>query len=368
MAGVASLALGAYAPATDGALLVDEVAEASPSDTERVGQEFLKTTSDMWFLLSGIRDKEEADKAAPRFLELVQRIAELDELLSHLPMVPTADVQEEDSETVHVVGMMDGVHLRILEAFEDLNAEFLGLCRVRCYGSVRLRVAFRQAVASGMFNEDDVELLQTPPAPLDEKEMRHELVRLKRLLVPDRALLETLELVKDEDSAREAVTRLRELTVRLQALIAYCRERGIKVCNVVNYSTAMVAQHILFRKVVYSTETLLRLQMQHCRTPSLRWSHYCGESEVKLCGLPLFPAIIRNRLMVFLMPWIRCSRAWERRTVSVLKACLMHRSVLIWRKPLAKIQPIQIKSPYSTIHHACFRLSRYHRTGGSLPD
>ena len=219
MAGVASLALGAYAPATDGALLVDEVAEASPSDTERVGQEFLKTTSDMWFLLSGIRDKEEADKAAPRFLELVQRIAELDELLSRLPMVPTADVQEEDSETVHVVGMMDGVHLRILEAFEDLNAEFLGLCRVRCYGSERLRVAFRQAVASGMFNEDDVELLQTPPAPLDEKEMRHELVRLKRLLVPDRALLETLELVKDEDSAREAVTRLRELTVRLQALI-----------------------------------------------------------------------------------------------------------------------------------------------------
>lgn len=220
MTGIVSLALGAYSPASEGALLVDGSAVASPADTERVGQEFLKTTSDMWFLLSGIRDKNEADKAAPRFLELVQRVAELDELLSRLPMVPVSeDASGEESDEVHVVGMMDGVHLRILEAFEDLNTEFLGLCRVRCYGSERLRVAFRQAVASGMFNEEDAELLQTPPAPLDEEETRQELVRLKRLVIPDTALLETLELVQDSVSAGKAAIRLRELTERLHALM-----------------------------------------------------------------------------------------------------------------------------------------------------
>lgn len=220
MAGAVSLALGAYSPANEGALLVDGAAVATPADTERVGQEFLKTTSDMWFLLSGIGNKEEADSAAPRFLELVQRVAELDELLSRLPMVPDkVEETPEDADEVHVVGMMDGVHLRILEAFEDLNAEFLGLCRVRCYDSERLRVAFRQAVASGMFNEEDVDLLKTPPAPLDEEETRIELVRLKRLHTPDKALLEALELVQDAPTARKAAERLTELTERLQALL-----------------------------------------------------------------------------------------------------------------------------------------------------
>lgn len=220
MAGAVSLALGSYSPANEGALLVDGAAVATPADTERVGQEFLKTTSDMWFLLSGIGNKEEADSAAPRFLELVQRVAELDELLSRLPMVPDkVEETPEDADEVHVVGMMDGVHLRILEAFEDLNAEFLGLCRVRCYDSERLRVAFRQAVASGMFNEEDVDLLQTPPAPLDEEETRIELVRLKRLHIPDKALLETLELVQDAPTASKAAERLAELAERLQDLL-----------------------------------------------------------------------------------------------------------------------------------------------------
>lgn len=220
MAGVASLALGTYSPASGGALSVDGAAVATPADTERVGLEFLKATSDMWFLLSGIGNKEEADLAAPRFLELVQRIMELDELLSRLPMVPVVDTSvDAESDAVHVVGMMDGVHLRILEAFEDLNTEFLGLCRQRCYHSERLRVAFCQAVASGMFSEEDVELLQSPPAPLDAEESRHEIVRLKRLVNPVRALLESLELVQDVESADKAAERLMVLTERLQKLM-----------------------------------------------------------------------------------------------------------------------------------------------------
>ena len=220
MAGVAALVLGGYSPASEGALLVvDGTGVATPADTERVGQEFLKTTSDMWFLLSGIGDKETADAAAPRFLELVQRVTELDELLSRLPMVSAEPVEESaDSDEVHVVGMMDGVHLRILEAFEDLNTEFLGLCRVRCYGSERLRVAFQQAVASGMFSESDAELLSAPSLPLDEEETRRELVRLKRLAEPDRILLAVLEKVQDAESAHEAALRLSELSERLGML------------------------------------------------------------------------------------------------------------------------------------------------------
>lgn len=221
LAGVAAMALGSYSPATDGALLVvDGTGVATPADTERVGHEFLKATSDMWFLLSGIGDKETADAAAPRFLELVQRVAELDELLSRLPMVPEEPDTEvaTDSDEVHVVGMMNGVHLRILEAFEDLNAEFLGLCRVRCYGSERLRVAFQQAVGSGMFSEDDAELLQAPALPLDEEESRRELVRLKRLAEPDRMLLTVLESVQDASTAGAAAIRLLELTDRLAML------------------------------------------------------------------------------------------------------------------------------------------------------
>lgn len=220
MAGVASLALGAYAPATDGALLaVDSAGLASPSDSERVGHEFLKTTSDMWFLLSAISDKESADTAAPRFLELVQRVEELDELLSRLPMVPMEpEGESEDPDAVHVVGMMNGVHLRILESFEELNSEFLSLCRVRCYGSERLRVAFQQAVSSGMFSESDVELLAAPSAPLDEEETKRELVRLKRLVEPDRLLLDLLEQVQDAESAGAAVLRLTDLAERFRTL------------------------------------------------------------------------------------------------------------------------------------------------------
>lgn len=221
MAGIAAMALGGHSPASEGALLVvDGAATATPADTERVGQEFLKTTSDMWFLLSGINDKETADQAAPRFLELVQRVSELDELLSRLPIVPSVEAEENaNPDKVHVVGMLDGVHLRILESFEEINTEFLGLCRVRCYGSERLRVAFQKALSSGMFSEETAELLETPPLPLDEDESRTELVRLKRLQEPDLALLKTLELVKDVESARDAALRLESLTARLQSLM-----------------------------------------------------------------------------------------------------------------------------------------------------
>lgn len=212
MAGV-SLALGNMTPAQ--ALSVLEPEEPAPlaedaSEAQKVGLEFLKTTSEMWFLLSGIGSKEDADKAAYRFTELVKRTFELDSQLSALPLV-TPDTE--------CVGMMDSVQLRILESMDDLHAEFLGICRARCYGSTRLVKAFEQAVKMGMFAESDAELLHEPADPLSDEESQAEMARIRRLLEPDKAVLEVLEEVNDEDDAAEAVRELHLLSIRFKSLL-----------------------------------------------------------------------------------------------------------------------------------------------------
>lgn len=232
MAGVtAAVTLGAYAPAEES--VVEAVSAETPapmSESDQVAQQFLQASSELWFLLSSINDRTDADRSAERFLKLVHRIFELDEKLSRLsvssePQESTVEEPgevvevEEVSDAVPVVGMINSSYVRILEAFDDLNAEFTDLCRVRCYGSTRLRTAFRQAVAAGMFNETDLEMLQDPPLPLTEEESRRELVRLRRLVEPNRVLLSTLEQVKDADSARHAVQNLDVLTKRLQQLL-----------------------------------------------------------------------------------------------------------------------------------------------------
>lgn len=190
----------------------------SSLSSEQLGQEFLQTSTDLWFLLSGVRDKDDADRAAERFLELVRKVFALDELLSGMSSEPAAAAMAEDDEEQAVVGMMDDIQVRILESFEDLNTEFESLCRVRCYGSTRLMTAFRQAVASGMFTDETVDLLAEPASPYSENEAMRELVRLKRLQEPDRAVLESLSRVKDKKSAVRAARELAILTTRLQQL------------------------------------------------------------------------------------------------------------------------------------------------------
>lgn len=190
----------------------------SALSSEQLGQEFLQTSTDLWFLLSGVRDKDDADRAAERFLELVRKVFALDELLSGMSSDPAAAAMAGDGEGQEVVGMMDDIQVRILESFEDLNTEFESLCRVRCYGSKRLMTAFRQAVASGMFTDETVDLLAEPAAPYTENEAMRELVRLKRLQEPDRAVLESLSRVKDRKSALRAARELAILTTRLRQL------------------------------------------------------------------------------------------------------------------------------------------------------
>lgn len=208
-----SFALGNMSP-----VLAQEVLEQSsevPSDVDMtevraLGEEFLRTVQEMWFLLSGISCKDDADHAAAPFLEKVKLTYELDNRMSNMPLI---------SPETECVGMMDSVQMRVLETLDDLHSEFLSLCRANCYGSEKLSMAFEDAVKLGMFAETDVELLQTVPAtPLTAEESANEILRIKRLLEPDREVLEILEEVEDVRSATKAVPELMLLTQRLKPL------------------------------------------------------------------------------------------------------------------------------------------------------
>lgn len=180
--------------------------QAPPRQKASAGQELLKTANDMWFLLSGIADRKDADAAAPRFEELISQSTALASRLYD------AGGQGQDLEA------LDMLQYRIAEAYEDLWVEFESLCRIHCYGSEKLLAAFRKAVKAGLFDDDELPELSAPKPPLTESETRHELVRLRRLVEPDRAVLETLREVTDARSAAKAIPQLNRLTARLRLL------------------------------------------------------------------------------------------------------------------------------------------------------
>ncbi len=209
IAGLA-LALGQLTTAQEAVLLVDEQpASGEETDSRQMWQDFLQTSSEMWFLLSGIGSQEDADKAASRFRELVQTTYELDNKLSSMPLI---------SPDAECVGMMDGVQMRILETLDEMHVEFVSLCRANCYGSEALRKAFREAVRMGMFAEEDLALMKQPGAPLTDVESQAEIVRILRLQGPDRAVLELLLTVRDEKTASNAVVALMHLSQDFAAL------------------------------------------------------------------------------------------------------------------------------------------------------
>lgn len=198
--------------------------ERKMTPQEQIYHEFLQATSDLWFLLSGIRDRNDADGSSARFAELVNRICLLDERLSRtstetgLTTEVEAAVQEDEAAAL-AAGMLDTLQLKILEAFEDINGEFLSLCRVNCYGSERLIHAFAEASATGMFPEEALALLSARGAPMNDMESEEELVRLKHLEEPDRAVLDILQQVKDAASAQKAASALAQISRRLHNLI-----------------------------------------------------------------------------------------------------------------------------------------------------
>lgn len=191
---------------------------------EVICRDFLQSVSDLWFLLSGISNRAEADAQAVPFRELVRRICLLDEQLSSsstnsgLPVEVEAEVHE-DAATAESAEMLDTLQLRILESFDDVNAEFLSLCRVQCYGSVKLAQAFEEAAETGMFAEDALMSLQGRKPVPSAGETEQELARRQKLEEPDRAVLTVLQQVKDASSAQKAVAALTQIAGRLRLLI-----------------------------------------------------------------------------------------------------------------------------------------------------
>lgn len=209
-----SLALGGMSPAQSEAMYEEE--PGSPSEEENqhfrvLSEELLKTSSEMWFLLSSISSRSDADSASARFLELLTRTFELDNQLSNAPIIPSIEAE--------CAGMMDGMQLRILEILDETHSEFVSLCRANCYGSNRLKKAFLKAVSLGMFAEENLEFLQDPGSPLNDTETAQELARMQRLAEPDRAVLNVLISVKNERSADNAVPELCRLCQHFEALL-----------------------------------------------------------------------------------------------------------------------------------------------------
>lgn len=205
---------------------VSAAAATTPAMTqqEMICRDFLQSVSDLWFLLSGIGSRAEADAQAAPFTELVHRICLLDEQLSAsstdsgLPVEVEAEVHE-DAETAEKAERLDALQLRILESFDDVNTEFLSLCRVQCYDSAKLAKAFTDAAETGMFSEEALLTLQGQASSPSAAETEKELARRRNLEAPDRAVLTVLQQVKDAPSAQRAVAALTQLAGSLRLLV-----------------------------------------------------------------------------------------------------------------------------------------------------
>ncbi len=184
-----------------------EKAETGVKKPDLLGgyRDMLQATNELWFLLSSIRDKTDADKAARKFVELVSRVNKLDADLGMM--------NEDEQDTAS----LEQLRYRIMDAYCNVDSEFGGLCRVRCYGSQELVEAFHSAIAGGMFDADDLPLLQDS-APYSEEEAKVELARLKKLAEPDREVLECLRQVVDPGSAQKSASALERINGKLRAL------------------------------------------------------------------------------------------------------------------------------------------------------
>ncbi len=182
------------------------VAALVKKDPVNAYRDLLMATNELWFLLSGIRDKADADKAARRFGELVTKVSQMDDDLVLMGDEP----QQQES--------LDQLRYQIMDAYCSVDSEFGGLCRVRCYGSQELVDAFQAAVAGGMFDADDLPLLEIHQ-PFTAEEARREIIRIRKLAVPDKALLNCLRLVTDSASAEKTAPELERLAEMLRGLL-----------------------------------------------------------------------------------------------------------------------------------------------------
>ena len=169
------------------------------------GRELVCMCHDMWFLLSAVSDKKQADAAAPLFRALIDRT-----------VVLTEQLYKEGGQDVEI---LNEVQENLEDSLAELTDEFDSLCKIRCFGSDKLIVEFRYAMDVGMFTDDYATLLEEPEPHLNESEMKVELVRFKHLVEPDTAVLLALQDVKDAHSAGDIALKLQALAERLNKLM-----------------------------------------------------------------------------------------------------------------------------------------------------
>ncbi len=143
----------------------------------------------MWLLLSGIRNKQEADAAAAKFTQLHRELVTLDQSLS----------LHEDAMKQTVIGNDELEYLseRIISSYQILDSEFDSLNQAYCLGSGDLSIAFQMAIKQGFFIPSKRVGPHMGLAPLKAAEARIELERMEKLLAPDKAILDCLCSVKD---------------------------------------------------------------------------------------------------------------------------------------------------------------------------
>lgn len=173
-------------------------------DGGAVSSKLLRVTNEMWLLLSGVMNKETADRAAEKFSRLVEQSAELSNAMFDAD-AQALDVEALDNEDTY----------RIAEAYEELSSEFTSLCRARCYGSAGLTRAFTKAIREGIFSDEDEVYLHTTTLVLTSSAAVIEIRRLRALRKPDDQLLSLLVMVKDAPTATRIAPQLHRLAKKM---------------------------------------------------------------------------------------------------------------------------------------------------------
>jgi hypothetical protein len=82
-----------------------------------------------------------------------------------------------------------------------------------------LLTEFRYSVEIGLMGDDCSPLLEEPRPLLTENEAKSELLRMKKLVLPDKDVLIVLQSVNDAASAQSAAIRLQSIAARLNTLV-----------------------------------------------------------------------------------------------------------------------------------------------------
>jgi len=153
----------------------------------------------LWSMLSHIQSKKDADAKADLFLNATQKIAILDREYFDLSEVHQSSAMEKAHQEMRTL---------IICSYQTLNDEFNSIYAARCYGSSKMQEAFNQAVNIGFFDISQASVVIPIRLPLNLKEEEMELLRMKKLLLPDRAILKELCSIHNESTAAAASKNL----------------------------------------------------------------------------------------------------------------------------------------------------------------